>query len=110
MEKEDSMFRNKKAVGLLTGAVGICVLAGWAGQWRAAASQSCHICGARRVIIREFRWWQLSEETIEPVPGSPFSKDAGHSHDWWQYAQSHNSWWVKWGATNGNRYRDGRAR
>jgi hypothetical protein len=75
-------------------------------HWRETTSQSCHLCGNRRVIIRDYRWWQFDEESIEPA--ATFPVPDGHFHDWWQYAATFNSYNGQWAADNGNRYRDGR--
>ena len=75
-------------------------------HWKETSSQSCHLCGARRFIVSEFRWWTLQgtrEESVEvfPVP-------EGHTHEWWEYSHTFISWSVKWAADKASVYKDGR--
>ena len=77
-------------------------------HWRETSSQSCHLCGNRRVLIRTYRWWRLNNDTIEPVVGAQFPIPDGHTHDWWQYCSTYTSWSKKWAADNSARYKDGR--
>jgi hypothetical protein len=78
-------------------------------HWRETSSQSCHRCGNRRVVIRDFRWWRLDRETIEPVVGAEYDIPKGHIHDWWEYSSTYVSYNKKWAADNAARYRDGRS-
>jgi hypothetical protein len=77
-------------------------------HWRETSSQSCHLCGNRRVVIRTFRWWQLDLEKTEPVVGAQYDVPGGHVHDWWQYSSTHASYNMCWAADKSERYRDGR--
>jgi len=72
------------------------------------SSQSCHLCGNCRVVIRNVRWWRLQSEVVEPVVGAQFEVPVGHEHDWWQYKATFNSYREKWAADNAAPYRDGR--
>ncbi len=75
-------------------------------HYRETRSESCRLCGNCRVIIRDFRWWQLSSETSEFAVSFSVAND--HVHDWWQYGSSYISYNKKWAACNSSRYRDGR--
>ncbi|MEP3480119.1 MAG: hypothetical protein ABJZ55_12785 [Fuerstiella sp.] len=77
-------------------------------HWRETSSQSCHICGNRRILIRVYRWWSLHSDTIEPVFGAEYPIPESHTHEWWQYSSTYNSWSMKWAADNSSRYKDGR--
>ena len=77
-------------------------------HWRQTSSQSCHLCGNRRVVIRNFRWWRLHSETVEPVVGAEYDVPDEHVHEWWQYSSTFYSYGEKWAADNAARYRDGR--
>lgn len=75
-------------------------------HWRESSSQSCHLCGNRRVIVKNYRWWRLDSESTEPA--ATFPVPAGHEHDWWQYAATRNSYSSRWASDNVARYQDGR--
>lgn len=75
-------------------------------HWRETISQSCHLCGNCRVVIRDYRWWRLDKETIEPA--ATFPVPDGHMHDLWQYAATFNSYNEQRASDNASRYRDGR--
>jgi len=78
-------------------------------NWSETSSQSCHLCGNRQVVIRNFRWWQLHNQHVEPVVGAKYAVPDGHIHDWWQYSSTFNSYYgTKWASDNSARYRDGR--
>lgn len=76
-------------------------------HWRETTSESCHLCGNCRTTVRNFRWWQLESETIEPIVLFPVPD--GHEHNWWQYGSSCVSYNKKSAASNASRYRDGRS-
>jgi len=77
-------------------------------HWRETSSQSCHLCGNRRVVIRNYRWWKLDRESVEPVVGVSFPIPQGHSHDWWQYSATYQPYAESWAADNSSQYQDGR--
>jgi len=74
-------------------------------HYRETRSESCHLCGNRRVTIREYRWWRRSKEWGEPVESFPVPID--HVHDWWQYGSSYTSYMGNWAASGPHYYRDG---
>lgn len=77
-------------------------------HWRETSSQSCHLCGNRRVVIHQYRWWRFDSEVVEPVVGAEFPVPEGHAHDWWEYGRSRVSYSSAWAGSNSSRYRDGR--
>lgn len=79
-----------------------------AAHHRETRSESCHLCGNRRVIVRDYRWWQLSSETSEFATAFPMPHH--HDHNWWLYGSTYDSYFQKWAADNSNRYRDGQAK
>ncbi|MFO1021571.1 MAG: hypothetical protein U0903_12875 [Planctomycetales bacterium] len=74
-------------------------------HWRENISQSCHLCGNRRIIHQQFRWWQLASENTEFVPNFPIPQE--HQHDWWTYSHTFVSWSKNWAQDQGSVYRDG---
>ena len=75
-------------------------------HWRETSSQSCHLCGNRRVIVTNYRWWRIDSEKIEPAATFPVPE--AHRHEWWQYAATHSSYSLSWASDNAARYKDGR--
>jgi len=73
---------------------------------RETRSESCHLCGNRRIIVRDYRWWKLSSEHTEAVVQFPIADD--HEHNWWQYGSSYVSFQKKSASSQAARYRDGR--
>jgi hypothetical protein len=74
--------------------------------WTETVSESCHLCGNRRVTIRHYRWWRLDTETIEPAAVFPVPQ--GHVHDWWQYSSTYSApFGPAWAKDKDSRYRDG---
>lgn len=75
-------------------------------HWRETRCESCHLCGNRQARVREYRWWRLSSDTIEPLEEHKVAAD--HQHEWWQYSSSYISYNRKACASQPARYRDGR--
>lgn len=75
-------------------------------HWRDLTYESCDLCGNCRATIRDYRWWRLASETVEPVEEFPIPER--HVHDWWTYSTSHDSYCRSWVACRVVRYRDGR--
>ena len=74
-------------------------------HWREAISESCSLCGNRRVTIEHYRWWRLRSVREEWV--TSYAIPDGHSHDWWKYSHTFSSWSKKWASDESSRYRDG---
>ena len=75
-------------------------------HYRETRSESCHLCGNRRIIVRDYRWWKLSSEHTEAVV--QFAISDGHEHDWWQYGSSYVSFQKNSASSKSAHYRDGR--
>ncbi|HRX82643.1 MAG: hypothetical protein H6821_09730 [Planctomycetaceae bacterium] len=73
---------------------------------RETRRESCHLCGNCRLIVRDYRWWQVSFEATELDVSLAVAED--HVHKWWQYGSSYVSYNKKWAASHASRYRDGR--
>ena len=103
--KFSSISRNEwLAVGFILLAISAIVLL--PPNHRETRSESCHLCGNRRIIVRDYRWWQLASEQTESVVSFPIAD--GHEHNWWQYGSSYVSFQEKSASSNWARYRDGR--
>src|SRR5687768_8009631 len=87
-------------------AVGLVILLPPTPHWRTTSSQSCHVCGNRRIIIQVYRWWYLASETVEPIASFPVPEH--HTHDWWEYVATSSSYSQWRAADKSARYRDGR--
>jgi hypothetical protein len=77
----------------------------WPAHWRTTASDSCHVCGNRQQIVREFRWWRLDSQRTERV--TDFPVPTGHQHDWYRNGYSSNGS-PAFADSKPYRYRDGR--